>query len=240
MKLLNLNTQARLLSEAFMKDVKGFEKDSKGKFPGKDSYKYAILESAYRALQSGVSLPQLLTDFKKTVDTSFYDVEDFIKETTGKTINKHLKQKKGELLQVGFFYYHPLLQETSRPPVYFLNEETMEMKRQPLEEFYLEIKDSYTIEELLTHYYREHNMERMPGGGHTTQFYNIVKAYGIDLVLYMIDASVEDIKDNRANGAKSPAFLPEYYDRAKEMLGKRKQLAREGGFNYVTPRRVEN
>lgn len=221
-----------------MQDVKGFERDGKGNFPGKDSYKYSVLESAYRALQSGVDFSFILDSFKDNVDTSFYNIEDFLKEKTNTTINKRLIHEEGNLIKLGAFYYHPLLQETSKPPMYVLNEETMEIKQVPLEEFFLEIKDSFTVEELLTHYYREHKMDRIPGTGHTTQFQNLISSYSLDLILYMIDASVEDMAENPRSGSRSPAFLPEYYERAKEMLGKRKQLAKEGGFNRVKARRI--
>lgn len=235
---MNTHTQSLVLSELFFEHVKGFKKENSGKYPGTESYKMAVLLNAYACLRSGHSFSFLKEALlrAKAEDKDAYNIEDYMKQKLEDfNVQNNISVKKGECIQIGRFYYHPLLQETSRPPAYFLDKETMNLVKLEVEPFFLEIKESFTVEDVLEYYYSSHRKDPLPGTAALTQVYNLTQSFDLDLILYMIDASSEDMFDNKG-GAKTPAFLTEYLEQAKNMLGNRKTISKEGGLTHVTPR----
>lgn len=235
---MNKNTQSLVLSELFFRFVKGLEKNNKGVYPGTASYKYSVLENAYRCLSSGHSyefLKESMLKASKEYQDS-YNIEDFMNNSFGDfKVLKELTTEKDNLISPGIFYNHPLLQESRKKPAYIMDTKTMELTEAPSEPFFLEIKESFTMTDLLHYYYSSHRREPLPGTSHATQFYNLLNDFGLDKVLFLIDASVQDFHDNE-QGARVPAFLPEYIDEAKSLMNSRTNLLKEGGLTRVYPR----
>ena len=235
---MNKNTQSLVLSDVFFRYVKEFEKDALGRYPGTSAYKIAVMENAYRCLASGHSfefLKQAMLKSEKN-DSDYYNIEEYMAKKLGDfKVLKEIPITQGNLIQPGKFYLHPQLQETSKKPSFILDSKTMEIIEKPGEPFYLEMKERFSVEDVLAYYYIRHGREAVPGRSHTTQMNNILTDFGVDSTLFLIDASAQDASDE-GGGAKVPAFLPEYIDEAKILRGNRKTLLKEGGLDRVHPR----
>ena len=234
---MNKNTQSFVLAQLFMKHVKRFEKNDKGVYPGNTIYKMILIENSYKCLLAGNSFQFMKEALRQneSSDTSFYNVEEFMRKHVQVFEEKRVKPIQGELIQVGLFYYHPLLQETASPPTYKLDSYTMKLTKSKAEPFYLEIRESFTIEQLLSYYYTSHHKDPLPGTSGLTQMMNLVKGFGLDMALYLIEASsLSFIETGR--GATTHAFLPEFLEEAKELFNNRLLISKEGGLTHVTPR----
>lgn len=231
----NKNTEALLLTQGFLTEVKQMEHDEYGKIDAKPEYKKAVLLNAYRCLYSGYEYEEILT-LMKDKKGSYYNIEELIKETNASFKLSDPKVEADNCIHVGQFYYHPLLQESRPAPKYYLDNETMEFTKEEPEPFFLEIKEQFTSRDVLMYYYITHQKDPLPGKGALTQMQNLLFHYPLDIVLYLIDASAEAISEGDSPGAGSPAFLTDYIERAKEMYLRRKQTAKEGGLTHVTPR----
>lgn len=233
--MANKHTEAILLTMQFLTHVRGFGKDAHGYIQTKQAYKAAVLTNAYRCLYSGYTYDDLL-DIMAGQTGSYYNLEELVRQNNPSFTTQDPPKQDGDLIQLGQFYVHPLLQEARSAPSYTLDSTTMEMTRQPREPFFLEIKEHFRIQDVLIYYYMTHQKDPIPGSGALTQLTNIATAFPLDLVLYMIEASAEQILEDEGPGARSPAFLPDYLDRARQMLDKRRQILREGGLTHVIPR----
>lgn len=238
----NLNTQAQSLTELFFQKVKQAEKDASGKFPGTLSYKKTVMEDSYNCLSSGFSFDELVFFMNQSQpdDATSYNLSEYIKRkgfSTKPVVKKTQVRKPNECIEIGTFYYHPLLQLTSRPPRFQLNPKTMEFEKIPLEPFFLEIKDSFTIEELTNYYIKETGVDATYPPRYYSQFTKLISIYGIDLTLYLIDASVWKSLDEQEPMPIVPSFMQSNVQEAKEMYMNRKEIAREGGITHVCPRK---
>lgn len=237
----SLNTQTTLLTEVFFEKVKQTKKDEFGKFPGTPSYKKTVLEDMFNCLSSSFSYEELISFMEQATpnDSTCYNMSEYVKKRQFSTkpvvATKQLKDPN-ECLQIGVFYYHPLLQLTSRPPKFQLNSKTMEFEQLPAETFYLEMKDSFTIEDLTNYYMTQTGVDDTYPPRYYTQFKKLVDIYGIDLVLYLIDASVAKAKDEQEQMPVVPSFMQSNIEEAKQMYGNRKEISREGGLTHVYPR----
>lgn len=237
----HLNTQAQLLTELFLTKVKRMTKDSLGKFAGTAAYKKQLMEDAYNCLSSGFSYDKLntLMDLADAQDALCYNLSEYIqtKNTSCEkvVVKKHIINPDN-CLKIGEFYYHPSLQTTSRPPRFTMNPHTMELEKQPPEPFFLEMKDTFTVEELTQYFIQQTGTDDSYPQRHFTQFKNMVKTYGIDLVLYLIDASVAYARDEQEQMPAVPSFIQARIEDAKKMYDTRKEIAREGGLTHVYPK----
>lgn len=231
----NKHTEALLLARCFFSDVRQLPVDEHGKIQATPEYKKAVLANAYRCLYSGY----LYEDIKALMENktgSYYNIEELIKETNPSFKLQSPPQSEGECIEIGHFYYHPLLQQSRSAPSYVLDPETMEMTKKESEPFFLEIKEHFTTRDALMFYYISHEMNPLPGKAALTQMTNLINNYKLDLVLYMIEASAESKAEGETTGASTPAFLPSYLTRAVEMLDSRRLTLKKGGLTHVIPR----
>lgn len=238
----SLNTQAMLLTELFFEKVKQGKRDASGKFPGTSSYKKIVLEDMLNCVSSGFSYDELVSFITQALvdDATCYNMSEYIKKrmfSSKPVVASKQVKNPNECIQVGTFYYHPLLQLTSRPPRFQLNASTMEFETVPMEPFFLEMKDSFTIEELTAYFIAQTGADDSYPSRYFSQLKKLVDIYGIDLVLYLIDASVAKAREGEVNMPVVPSFMQDNIQDAKNMYMTRKEIAREGGITRVYPRK---
>ena len=237
----NINTDSQELSDLFFSLVKGFEKNKDGKYPGNTAYKRAVIQNARDCLTSGYSFEYLVSQIRlaKPDDAQCYDLTEYIKKKVPDfVVRKQTQaQKENECMEWGVFYYHPLLQVTSRPPAYTLNPHTMDFEMLPREPFFLEMRDSFRIEDLTAYFILRTNSEDTFQTRHHNQLRKMVQYHGLDMVLYLIEAGVIASVDEDKQMPHSPMFLMDNLEAAKMMYENRKEIAREGGLTHVYPRR---
>ena len=232
--MVNEHTAAIFLAKWFMEDIRQFTLDDKGQLKASSSYKAAMIEDAYNVL--GV--------------LGFFEVKEKIKSYTGEklsiyNLSSFLKldvkdrRKSDELIQLGAFYKHPKLQSSPGPRRVLIDYETMTQIREEPEAFFLEIIESFRVTDLLSYYYTRHLLDPVPGNSHYTQMNNLTNSYPLDLILYLIDASVmSKIDSELGDYARAPAFLPNFIDEAKGLLERRENKLAEGGLIKIVPRNI--
>lgn len=219
----------------FIENVRRIETDEFGNVKTNSGYKIAVINDAYNVLSK--------KDFYEVRDTilsyqdqktGFYNISKFL------NIDVKESRLREELITLGRFYSHPRLQETPKLPITKLDVETNEFVKEKREDFFLEIIESFTVDDLLTYFYIKHGTEPLPGSSHKTQMRNLAKDYSLDMILYLIDASsmMIDEDDYSKEPARNPAFLNDYTQEAKELIIKRKNVLVEGGLTKVVPRKL--
>ena len=240
-----LNTGTLLLTQRFLKDVRGFKKDNKGIFECPSEYKGSVFAQIEDLLRRGVTYHELNETMTKNIGKPLYQVIDMFDNQEKEMLqNQHYVYPKHslELLQFGKFYYHPQLQESSSAPRTYIDYETMELVLAEGEPFYLEMKDSFTLDNLLDYYLKE--TFRTDSGLNSeikrrtlsTELRKIYNQFGLDMTLYLIDAMVSDFLER---GQMIPTFataIVEHIDVAEEMMRNRKDVLSEGGISHVQPR----
>lgn len=234
--MINKNTASVVLSKLFIDNVRRFEKNDDGTIMANNNYKLAVIKDAYNVLQQvdyyEVREKLVSYDGEKT---SFYSISNFL----GVEVKESRLDE--ELINLGQFYLHPVLQNSPRPPRVNLDPETNEFVREEREPFYLEIVESFTVDDLLNYFYVKHMMDPLPGRSHKTQMSNLVRDYPLDMVLFLIDASsmnLVDDEDIRKQPARNPAFLSDFIQEARELIDKRKNVLKEGGLTHIVPREL--
>lgn len=237
-----LHTGTTLLAEAFLSRVRRFEKDKEGRFDCPADYKARIFYEAEHLLRLGISATRMLDlcQEAKEADQYVYSLIDFMKDK-GILIPSHYRYEReaDECIRMGAFYFHPELQEVSQPGRTVIDWETMEMKVEPAEPFFLEIRDSFTLQDVVRYFLQAteaedelNTMKRLTG-----QFRTAVERYGLDLTLYLIDAGVSDAKDEGRRTPRTLGDLMDTIELARTMYGNRKSICWEGGLDHVQPRK---
>lgn len=236
------STDAIELSILFFEKVKEFEKDGQGKIKTKGHYKFTVMTDIQELLAGDMSYNSLrnaiITYVKSKPPklTETYTVSDILKAL-------RLPYKKGiqkvipdNLITSSKFYYHPELQLTPPPPT-MTQLDSGEFHR-VYEEFYLEIKEAFTLDDLVHYFYRRVGVLDM----HTTlerdkgAFRHILKSNEIDFVLHLIDEAYTQAVDRGAALPREPFAIQDYTEQARLVYENRKNTCYEGGFDRVIPR----
>jgi hypothetical protein len=152
---------------------------------------------------------------------------------------RNLKPTKVNLLKPCNFYYHNELRITTPPPVVDFDYNTGELIR-TVEDYYLEMKASYTIDELANYFLSKVGL--CPGEAMTKN--RIIGAlqwlannYDIDLILFMIDIADDIIVTNNLNKLRIPSDVKEYYAEAKELMNNKITECKVAGGDKIVPRK---
>lgn len=233
--MVNKNTASVILSKLFIENVRRLKKDDRGNYTVNSGYKQALLDDAYAVLATTdyYEVKEKILNYKED-KTSFYNLSNFL----GIKVNSTRPEE--ELITLGRFYLHPQLQMTPSLPTTRLDPETNEFVTIQKEKFYLEIKESYTLDDLLTYFYMKHQEDPLPGTSHKTQMKNLVADYPLDTVLYLIDASAMLIHDDDAlkRPSRNPAFLNDHLEEARFFIIRRKNVLTEGGLTSIVPKNI--
>lgn len=240
---MNINTnQLILLVEKFLSDIKKAPRLSRGRFDVTDDYKLALMEDTayilagdldYRAIAN--TMDQVKN--KKHIEKS-YNLSDILEDITSFQKGS-LAISAEELIQLGRFYYHPLLQETAKPAKYVMNQEDQSYEKVEEEPFFLEVRTTFTLDDLVD-FFLHMNQDDYPNRkGIKTQFQNILPRYGLDLVLYMIEASVLPNENGTVHLPKTPRFLEntEIISEGKRLLANRYRDFKEENIYGIIPKK---
>ncbi|MCY8466585.1 hypothetical protein [Bacillus atrophaeus] len=136
------------------------------------------------------------------------------------------------LMEKDVFYYHSELREMSSPPKITRDKGSGELIRQS-EDFYLEMKNRYTLQDLLNYWYKkmkikpnDHMMKQDEG-----KFKYILGNYTLDEVLFAIDASVILRKERQQRLLRNAFELDKYIEDAREFIRRKENMHKMGGIN---------
>ena len=121
-----------------------------------------------------------------------------------------LKRNKQNILYPGTVYTHSQLRVFAAAPVIDVDINTGEIKYEQ-HDYYMEPRASYTIEELISYYnwvvkpIRNNQISR-----YMSVFNILVKGYGIDHVLYMIDTIVNKMIAGEILEPNTPLVIQDY------------------------------
>jgi hypothetical protein len=147
------------------------------------------------------------------------------------------KQPPNNLLDPDVFYYHNALRVTSAPVTLVYDETTGQYKRieQP---FFLEMKTSFTMEDLLRYWYKSNGMS--PTEHHMKQdrgrFEYLLGMYDIDEILFAIDIAQAHRKDQQQKPLRNVFELERFIEEAKEAIQTKKSAHRLAGIDRIVRR----
>lgn len=238
-----MNNIAIGLAIKFFEEVKGFKRDANDRIQAPDAYKNKIMEEVKQILQGGTSASQVgeLMDRYRSehpVPNEVYNVQDildYFKINAKKVVRE---SDPDNLIEEGKFYYHPALQVAPPPPVVVqLDDGTFESSYDT-EEFFLEIKEKFTVDDLIKYFY---NIMDIHDSGmkerHSGAFKHIMKSNDIDVILYSIDEARVIAEDLGKPRPKNPFDVTDYIEYGIEVLEERKNTCYMEGLDRVIPRR---
>ncbi len=170
-------------------------------------------------------LESLMDRYKKEHPTPHeaYSVEDILKFFKINAKKSTIKKDPNNILEPGAFYYHPQLQVAPPPPTVIQLDDGTFQSSYENQEFFLEIKESYTFEELVDYFYKVMGhedasfKERDIGA-----FKHMLRSYDIDTILYTIDEARFMAEDLDKHIPQSPFDIRDYIENGKEVLEERK------------------
>lgn len=189
-------------------------------------------DSIPKLISKGWTIPELknaLDQFSNTYPDIVRNVYH-IDEIVGKM------DPPNNLLEPDVFYYHNSLREVSPPPR-LVKDSNGKIIRQE-EPFYLEMKSSFTMKELLRHWYQQmeirphDDMIRRDEGG----FKKILSNYTIDEILFAIDVAKTQRKEKQLRLLRNVFDLEKYIDEAREFIKEKKNTHKMSGINRVIRR----
>lgn len=171
-----------------------------------------------------------------------YDIKQAIKvseiQLPISQLVKSRRKTEHNLLSPFTFYYHNMLR-------IFPEEDGIgiDSKGRIIQEnkpdFYLEMRASFTLTELISYYCGK--MKVLPqdynGPKFAGAFRWLLDKYGIDLVLYMIDATAEHTDVEDIQKAKSPMDIQEYIGHARQNLTAKMSVATSSEKHAIVPRK---
>ncbi|RHW32025.1 hypothetical protein [Oceanobacillus profundus] len=149
------------------------------------------------------------------------------------------KKPPNNLIEEDVFYYHNHLRITSSPSKLVLNKETRQYERVE-EEFFLEMKAFFTIEDLLKYWYESNGMRST--NHHikqdTGRFKYLLDFYDIDEVLFMIDIAQQQRALFDLRPLTNAFQLEKYVEDARKKIKEKQNIHLLKGINHVIPRKV--
>ncbi len=223
------------LSIKFLTEVKGFKQDNKGTVIADDHYKKIVWECFSKLIDGGMNVKEmysLMDEYKAECSSAHeaFTMDDIYTYFNLKAQKRIREIDPDNLLQYGLFYYHPALQIIPPPPIIDVRPDGTFIPSH-IEKFYLEIKDRFTIEDLIRYYYkriptRRNSLERDIG-----IVKHLLKSYPLEILLYSIDeASVQE------EYPRTMFDIQEYITQAELILQDRMNTSFEAGIDHVIPR----
>lgn len=197
--------------------------------------KRVLLQDTVALLNSGWTSQDIINAIAEQ-DT--FDVDDN-GEYKISNILSNLTNNKKNLLNPYRVYFHNEIRMAPKPVTIDFDYDSGEVKRAN-EEYFLEMRASYTIEDLMKYYLSKPNLvsnrtaftSRVRGGLEW-----LVNSYDLELVLYMIDASNDHISFCNLNSLKNVMDIQDYYTEAKEIYQRRYNESKVNGDDKIVPRK---
>jgi len=159
----------------------------------------------------------------------------------GKLLNSSLleRPKYGKnLLSSGKFYYHNELRIMPGPPIINIDYNTGEITRTQ-EEHFLEMKASYTIDNLYDYYCKQMLSDAPEGsqGRFKGILRWIVKNHGIDIALFMIDVAANHVSSEDLRPPTTPLYIVDFVDMAHKVYNHKVTETKTMGEDKIEPKR---
>lgn len=149
--------------------------------------------------------------------------------------------KKGNknLVQPMYFYFHPELRILPPPPKRVIDYNEGTIKKIDSEK-YLEMKSTYTLDDLAGYYYRHfdgitgvRDSRKLQGA-----FKYMLKFYNVEKLLFMIDIASNHVKAGDARMQSNEPFFIEDYKREAELAYQEKRTTEvQAGVNKIVPKK---
>jgi hypothetical protein len=146
--------------------------------------------------------------------------------------------KRRNILKPFEYYYHNELRITPPPPKVTVDYNTGEIKRE-VQPYFLEMRCSYTIEELYDYYLRHENLyDKMEinQAKYIGGLKWLMDKYSLELVLYMIDIANDMIAANDLPPLTSIMDLQNYLRFAQNALNQRVTDVKAAGDDKIVPK----
>lgn len=157
------------------------------------------------------------------------------------TLFRSKRPKSKNLLEPGKFYYHNDLRITSKPPKREIDYDSGEI-RVINEPYFLEMKASYTVDDLISYYIRQvgrgskQDFPRFRGS-----FEWLLRSFTLEEILFMIDTTVNMCQSEDMPLPMSPLDIQKYYREAKIIRTEKKtETVLAGGKKIVRKRRTRS
>jgi len=234
--------ESTMLTIKFLTEIKQIQKDSEGKIAVNVSYKQKILEEVQGLLAGDLDMPTIYSAMEryknepvKHVET--YNVEEILNYFKIPFTKKQVVYNPDNLMNPQRFYYHQQLQVTPPPPSLVQHKDGSFQASYELEPFYLEMRDCYTVEDLLEYFYSRMNIhERLNVERDKGAMKHLLKSFDLDLILHLIDEAYAQSMDRGVQLPQEPFGIREYLSDAILLYEARKNTCFEGGLNRVIPR----
>lgn len=238
-----MNNKMIKLAMKFLEEIKGYKKDSHGKLKCDLKYKQEVMNE-FGEILAGNSLTyaQLFGVLEKAKDEvdkeSFYKPSDILNKLNIKFVKKPYTDANN-LLIPGKFYYHPRLQLTPPAPKLKIEDDGTITPSYEEEEFYLEIVDKLTIENLITYYYNKmgKSVDKKYLSRDIGAMEHMLKFWDVDFILYLIDEAFAISMDKGEPLPNSLLDIQKYDEAALAVYEARKNLCFEEGLDRVHSRR---
>lgn len=150
-----------------------------------------------------------------------------------------VSSRRANLLTQGIFYYHNQLRITPGPPKRDLDYNTGKIVKID-EEHYLEMRASYTIEDLADYYIYQLNLT--PSVQERTRLIGairyLLKQYPIDLLLFMIDQATNYLQyGDKSRRDYNPLNLSDYRGQAEGAMNEKVTETKLSGDDRIVPRK---
>lgn len=234
-----------VLVNYFLTTVKDKGPKPDGRLTITEDYHGALIKDAAFLLAGDLTLEEIRTGIDKALKANPKELKSLVFNLSDCLTEAGISFKKEapdfdpeeDLLLFGRFYYHPLLQVSSKPSRYVMNEDQT-IEEIATEEFFLEVKPRFTMTELVDWFIEKTNNPYANPKAIRTQFKQILPVYGLDLVLYMIEEACPATPEDTKRAPRAPRFLEEelIIQNAKSLLYKRIEMLKEANIYGFIPR----
>ncbi|MGL4818409.1 MAG: hypothetical protein ACRC5C_00235, partial [Bacilli bacterium] len=221
----------------FLTAVKGFSFDGK-RVECSPHYKLEIMTDVINLLHATkIPVEDMLYAIyraKKEKNDEACTLSELLREYGYSFKLRNYQIPQDELMRLGYYYYHPVLQITPGLKPRVVDFDFFDRKEEE-EVFYLEMRDSFSKQDLYL-YFRNKIRTNLPEQFEKREMGSIdylCQLYDLDTIIYMVDAYIED---RNQSGTSKPAMIiqvQDFYDTASTLLENRKNILYEGGIDYV-------
>lgn len=196
--------------------------------------KKQLLQTLRQSLDAGWNSNEIIQAFRVYKRGNDYLEFNVMKMMRGKS-------RQPNLLKSRRFYYHNALRLTSAPPKREIDYDTGEIVciNEP---YFLEMKASFTQDDLVDYYIRSVKPQMKPGikNRYKGVFSYLLGSYNVEEILFMIDVLVNNVLSNEARKPNTPFDIEKYYDDATMMRDNKKtETMYSGGKKVVRKNRTK-
>lgn len=154
--------------------------------------------------------------------------------------NEKPDESNPNLLKPGWFYYHSELRLSPPPPKSKYDPKTRTIVRE-VEPYFLEMKASYTLEELVEYYCKTMGLEINPNRmtRYKAAFLSLLESYSLDLILFTIDAAADIRAQEGQSPLSNPFVLTDYMEVGELNLQTKVTASRQEGVDRIVYRHRE-